>query len=154
MVRIIYNLLLILTFPAAMFYYAWRVFLSEKARDSWRGNFGALPKLALRPKGKKLIWIHAVSLGEVVAVTPLVNELHRRHPTYRLWSRQSLRQGVKLWNNGWPVWLTTVMPRSISPGPFPVSLSGCNPAFICSLKPNSGRISCGLCVGRECRLSS
>ena len=31
-----------------------------------------------------LIWIHAVSLGEVVAVTPFVNELHRRHPTYRL----------------------------------------------------------------------
>ena len=31
-----------------------------------------------------VIWIHAVSLGEVVAVAPLVNELHRRHPTYRL----------------------------------------------------------------------
>jgi 3-deoxy-D-manno-octulosonic-acid transferase len=31
-----------------------------------------------------VIWIHAVSLGEVVAVTPLVNELHRRHPAYRL----------------------------------------------------------------------
>ena len=31
-----------------------------------------------------VIWIHAVSLGEVVAVTPLVNELHRRHPEYRL----------------------------------------------------------------------
>ena len=33
---------------------------------------------------KPVIWIHAVSLGEVVAVTPLVNELHRRHPEYRL----------------------------------------------------------------------
>ena len=31
-----------------------------------------------------VIWIHAVSLGEVVAVTPLVKELHRRHPEYRL----------------------------------------------------------------------
>jgi 3-deoxy-D-manno-octulosonic-acid transferase len=31
-----------------------------------------------------VIWIHAVSLGEVVAVTPLVNELHSRHPEYRL----------------------------------------------------------------------
>ena len=31
-----------------------------------------------------VIWIHAVSLGEVVAVTPLVNELHRRHPACRL----------------------------------------------------------------------
>jgi 3-deoxy-D-manno-octulosonic-acid transferase len=33
---------------------------------------------------KPVIWIHAVSLGEVVAVTPLVNELHRRHPECRL----------------------------------------------------------------------
>src|SRR5688572_28787484 len=33
---------------------------------------------------RAVIWIHAVSLGEEVAVTPLVNELHRRHPAYRL----------------------------------------------------------------------
>ena len=33
---------------------------------------------------RAVIWIHAVSLGEVVAVTQLVNELHRRHPAYRL----------------------------------------------------------------------
>ena len=33
---------------------------------------------------RPVIWIHAVSLGEVVAVIPLVNELHRRHPAYRL----------------------------------------------------------------------
>jgi 3-deoxy-D-manno-octulosonic-acid transferase len=33
---------------------------------------------------KLVIWIHAVSLGEVVAVIPLVNELHRRHSEYRL----------------------------------------------------------------------
>jgi 3-deoxy-D-manno-octulosonic-acid transferase len=30
-----------------------------------------------------VIWVHAVSLGEVVAVTPLVKELHRRHPDHR-----------------------------------------------------------------------
>lgn len=30
-----------------------------------------------------LIWIHAVSLGEVVAVAPLVKLLHERHPGFR-----------------------------------------------------------------------
>jgi 3-deoxy-D-manno-octulosonic-acid transferase len=30
-----------------------------------------------------VIWVHAVSLGEVVAITPLVKELHRRHPGHR-----------------------------------------------------------------------
>lgn len=33
---------------------------------------------------RPVIWIHAVSLGEVVAVTPLAHELHRRHPECRL----------------------------------------------------------------------
>jgi 3-deoxy-D-manno-octulosonic-acid transferase len=31
-----------------------------------------------------VIWIHAVSLGEVVAVAPLVRQLHERFPPYRL----------------------------------------------------------------------
>lgn len=30
-----------------------------------------------------VIWVHAVSLGEVVAVVPLVKEMHRRHPDHR-----------------------------------------------------------------------
>lgn len=96
MVRIIYNLLLILTFPAAMFYYAWRVFLSEKARDSWRGNFGALPKLALRPKGKKLIWIHAVSVGEFVASLPLQDELKRLIPGVSIFITTVTRTGNEI----------------------------------------------------------
>ncbi len=35
------------------------------------------------PDARPLIWLHAVSLGEVVAITPLVKELHRRHPDHR-----------------------------------------------------------------------
>jgi 3-deoxy-D-manno-octulosonic-acid transferase len=38
----------------------------------------------LNQPNQPVIWIHAVSLGEVVAVTPLVHELHRRHPECRL----------------------------------------------------------------------
>ena len=33
---------------------------------------------------RPVIWVHAVSLGEVVAVTPLVKELQRRHPEHRI----------------------------------------------------------------------
>ena len=39
------------------------------------------------PKGggssQPLIWVHAVSLGEVVAAAPLVKALHERHPEFR-----------------------------------------------------------------------
>jgi len=38
------------------------------------------PDRPVRP----VIWVHAVSLGEVVAVTPLVKELQRRHPEHRI----------------------------------------------------------------------
>ena len=37
----------------------------------------------IRPDHRPLIWMHAVSLGEVVAIAPLVRELHRRHPDHR-----------------------------------------------------------------------
>ena len=39
-----------------------------------------------RPAGPagRVIWIHAVSLGEVVAVAPLVRELRERYPGYEL----------------------------------------------------------------------
>src|SRR5512139_4213953 len=54
------------------------------------GLFG-LFRLSRRPDGpdrqerpdKPVIWIHAVSLGEVVAAAPLVKALHERHPEFR-----------------------------------------------------------------------
>jgi len=51
------------------------------------GLFG-LARLSRRPdrpdrQDGPVIWIHAVSLGEVVAVTPLVKALHARHPEFR-----------------------------------------------------------------------
>jgi 3-deoxy-D-manno-octulosonic-acid transferase len=80
LVGFIYNVLLVLTVPAAFVYYAWRVLISEKSRDSWRENLGALPRLADRPEGKKLIWLHAVSVGEFVASLPLQEEIRRLMP--------------------------------------------------------------------------
>ncbi|MBI5673724.1 MAG: 3-deoxy-D-manno-octulosonic acid transferase [Nitrospirae bacterium] len=48
------------------------------------GLFG-LSRLSRRPDrpDKPVIWIHAVSLGEVVAAAPLVKALHARHPECR-----------------------------------------------------------------------
>ena len=54
--------------------------LSRRSDQPDRPNEPDRPDRPARP----VIWIHAVSLGEVVAVTPLVNELHSRHPEYRL----------------------------------------------------------------------
>ena len=42
------------------------------------------PSDSTRNISSTCIWIHAVSLGEVVAVAPLVRELRRRYPDARL----------------------------------------------------------------------
>ena len=80
MAGILYNLLLIVSMPIAFFYFLWRVFVSRKSNESWRQNLGALPKFSNRPANKKLIWIHAVSVGELVASLPIQEELRRLMP--------------------------------------------------------------------------
>lgn len=80
MAGFVYNLLLHLSLPGAFIYYLWRVFISKKSRESWKHNLGGLPHLSDRPKGKKLIWLHAVSVGEYVASLPVQEELRRIAP--------------------------------------------------------------------------
>src|ERR1043166_10233309 len=57
--------------------------LSGLSGPSCRPDQPDRPNEPDRPE-RPVIWIHAVSLGEVVAVTPLVMDLHRRHPECRL----------------------------------------------------------------------
>lgn len=80
--RLLYNSLLILASPIILC-----ILLAKKrCRRGLRNRLGIGLRPVLEPTGERrpLIWVHAVSLGEVVAVTPLVKELHRRHPDHRL----------------------------------------------------------------------
>ena len=80
MAGLVYNLLLLISSPVTFVYYLWRIFVSKKSNESWRENLGALPRFADRAPGKKLIWLHAVSVGEVVASLPIQDELRRLLP--------------------------------------------------------------------------
>jgi len=79
---LLYNSLLLLVSPIILF-----VLLAKQ-----RCRRGLPQRLGLRaempttdPAGRSgCIWIHAVSLGEVVAVAPLVRNLRRRYPETRL----------------------------------------------------------------------
>ena len=75
-----YNLLLFLMLPATIVYYLWCIFITGKSRETWLENLGVLPRLADRPADKKLIWLHAVSVGEVVASLPIQDELRKQLP--------------------------------------------------------------------------
>ncbi len=77
----LYNLLLLLASPVSL------IILTAKQRCR-RGLPARLGLRLSRPGGddstEPVIWIHAVSLGEVVAAAPLVRKLHERFPEYRL----------------------------------------------------------------------
>lgn len=74
--RQIYTFLLYLLTPFILLRLLWRGFRSPAYWKRWKERFGYLPFQVAGPS----IWIHAVSVGEAQAATPLVNALRERYP--------------------------------------------------------------------------
>ncbi len=80
MTRTLYSWLLRLAFPYVCLRVFWR---GLRNRDYWRRipeRFGFIPSLG----GARVIWVHAVSVGEVRAAAPLVQALCERYPDHRV----------------------------------------------------------------------
>ena len=79
---ILYNILLIFLWPIAAIYMLWRRFGLQKSADSWRGQWGRVPQEvpgALKSTFPRF-WIHAVSVGEVMAARPVARALKNTFP--------------------------------------------------------------------------
>jgi len=74
--RQLYTLVLYLLLPGVMARLLWRSIKSPDYRHRWKERFG-LWQHSPAPGG---IWIHAVSVGEVQAVDPLVRHLKEHYP--------------------------------------------------------------------------
>lgn len=73
--RYLYTLLAL---PVAIFFELrlwWRALWSKQANHSWRQRLGQTPVFSVAP-----IWLHAVSVGEVQAVVPLLKRIIERYP--------------------------------------------------------------------------
>ena len=83
---LIYSLLFTVGLLLAAPYYLWRLRGNLTRGAGWRERFGFLPQSFEDHAGRATgsIWIHAVSVGETLAVTGLVQELKRRHPERRI----------------------------------------------------------------------
>jgi 3-deoxy-D-manno-octulosonic-acid transferase len=66
-----------------------------KYREGLGERLGKLPP-RLQPQAASTIWVHAVSVGEVLAVSELVDQLYRRFPEYRVVVSTTTLTGQKL----------------------------------------------------------
>lgn len=79
-----YNLILILLSPIILLTYLARVFLTGKEKEGYLQRLGFLPKEFYKLEDKNYIWIHAVSVGEVMAAKPVIKECKIIFPDYNI----------------------------------------------------------------------
>lgn len=97
MILLLYNLALLLALLVSAPWWLWRMATTHKYREGLRERLGRVPKrLRDASDGRPVIWLHAVSVGEVVAVSQLVGELQRAFPRHRLLVSTTTRTGQDL----------------------------------------------------------
>ncbi|WP_306533211.1 3-deoxy-D-manno-octulosonic acid transferase [Geobacter sp.] len=78
---VLYDILLILLAPAIIAHHVWRTVSRGRTFAGFAERFGFIAPESLVPvTGRGAIWVHAVSVGETMAVKPLLRELKRRFP--------------------------------------------------------------------------
>lgn len=95
MILFFYNLALLAGLAISAPWWLWRMATTQKYREGLGERLGRVPA-RLRGGDAPLIWLHAVSVGEVLAVTRLVAEMDRALPGYRLVISTTTRTGQAL----------------------------------------------------------
>jgi 3-deoxy-D-manno-octulosonic-acid transferase len=97
MILLFYNLALLTALVAGAPWWLWRMATTSKYRDGLSARLGKVPA-PMRAAGadRPLIWLHAVSVGEVLGVSRLVGELDRAFPGHRVVVSTTTRTGQQL----------------------------------------------------------
>ena len=85
-------LFLVLTLP----YWLLQMMRHGKYRAGLRQRFGAVPRALVGRGGQPVIWVHAVSVGEVVASSAVVIALREKFPSHRVLISTTTSTGQKL----------------------------------------------------------
>ncbi len=80
----VYSLLSLLTFAVVSPYFVYQALRHRKYVGSLRQRLGYLP-ITLNVDGEESIWIHAVSVGEVLTAKPIADALRAQYPRLRLY---------------------------------------------------------------------
>ena len=87
MPRLLYSCFFYLLLPLILLRLAWRSVRAPAYRRRIAERFGFYPRALRRQLAEStqpLVWVHAVSVGEVVAAVPLVRALQQRWPDCRI----------------------------------------------------------------------
>ncbi len=94
MILFFYNLLLLAGLAVTLPWWLWRTATTQKYREGLLERLGRVPQ---RLRGRPgVIWLHAVSVGEVLAVSRLVGELDLAFPGCKLMVSTTTRTGQAL----------------------------------------------------------
>ena len=82
--HLLYSFVTLLTLAVLSPYFVYQALRHNKYVGSIRQRLGSLP-LSLNLDGDDSIWVHAVSVGEVLASRSMIAELRRRYPRLKLY---------------------------------------------------------------------
>ncbi len=92
---LLYSVVTLLTLVVLSPYFLYQALRHNKYVGSFRQRLGYLP-VSLNLDGDDSIWVHAVSVGEVLAARSLIAELRRRYPRLRLFVSTTTLAGQQL----------------------------------------------------------
>lgn len=99
MILFFYNLALVAALVLGAPWWLWRVASRAKYREGLLARLGLVPQSWLRSVlagSKPVLWVHAVSVGEVLAVSRLVQAMDAALPGYRVLVSTTTRTGQAL----------------------------------------------------------
>ena len=91
----LYSLATLLTLLVLSPYFVYQALRHNKYVGSFKQRLGYLP-VSLNLDGDDSIWVHAVSVGEVLAARSVITELRGRYPRLRLFLSTTTRAGQQL----------------------------------------------------------
>ncbi|MBI3047748.1 MAG: 3-deoxy-D-manno-octulosonic acid transferase [Acidobacteria bacterium] len=94
-VYLLYSLITLLALVALSPYFLYQALRHNKYVGSVRQRLGYLP-VSLNLDADESIWVHAVSVGEVLAARSLIADLRRRYPRLRLFLSTTTLTGQQL----------------------------------------------------------
>ena len=97
MLQFFYTAVLYLVVIAGAPFWIYRLLTTEKYRHGLRERLGHVPARVLDAVGSRpVIWVHAVSVGEVLAASRLIADLEARAPGYRVLVSTTTRTSQEL----------------------------------------------------------